>query len=38
MEIIQREELLGGSKGNEYEVFLSLITKKNFLTLIANMF
>ena len=33
MEMLQREELLGGSKDNEHEVFLSLFTKIEFLNI-----
>lgn len=38
MEMLQRGELLSGSKGNVHEVFLLLFTKNNFWTLITNMF
>jgi hypothetical protein len=37
MEMLQREEL-GGSKGNQHEVFFDFLLKNNFLTLIANKF
>ena len=33
MEMLHREELLGGSKGNEHEVFISLFTKNEFLNI-----
>ena len=33
MEMFQREELLGGSKDNEHEIFLSLFTKNEFLNI-----
>jgi hypothetical protein len=33
MEMLQEEELLGGSKGNENEVFLTLFTKIDFLNI-----
>lgn len=36
MEMLQRDELLGGLRGNEHEIFLSLFMKMNFVTLIKH--
>jgi len=37
MEMLQRKEL-GGSNGNQQELFFDFLLKMNFLTLIVNMF
>ena len=37
-EMLQRQELLSGSKDNVHEVFIHFLLKMNFLTLITNMF
>ena len=36
--MLQRGELLGGPKGNVYQVFIHFLLKMNFLTLISNTF